>query len=121
MGILRFGIVGIEIRKPHVGNLAPLSRLCLYISIVYAIKRVYLYGIEELERDFYRFFYFCLWYAQICNGSPHIFAHTIEHETNGVELLFGVFGIAQIVHRPITAAIFAVNEMVDDMQIRCVL
>ena len=51
MGVLRLGIVGIQVRQTHVGNLAPLAGLGLDIAVVHVVERVLLDGIEEPEGE----------------------------------------------------------------------
>ena len=48
-------------------------------------------------------------------GSSGIFAQAIDHEPDGVELLLGIFGIAQIVHRPVGAAELVVVEILNNV------
>ena len=48
-------------------------------------------------------------------GSSGIFAQAIDHEPDGVELLLGIFGIAQIVHRPVGAAKLVVVEILNNV------
>ena len=42
MGILRFGIVGIEFRESHISHLTPLSRTSFDIAIMLAIEGMHL-------------------------------------------------------------------------------
>ena len=48
-------------------------------------------------------------------SGANIFAQSVNHKTNGIKLLFGVLGITLVVERPISAAIFAVDEMGNDI------
>ena len=48
-------------------------------------------------------------------SGANIFAQSVNHKTNGIKLLFGVLGITLVVERPVSAAIFAVDEMGNDI------
>jgi hypothetical protein len=50
----------------------------------------------------------------LTNGT-NIFAHAIEHEAEGIELLLRVNGIALIVEFPVCATIHGVDEMLKDI------
>ena len=52
MGILRLRIVGVKLRKTHIGNGSPLSGACLDIAVVLVIESMLLYTIKKLEGTF---------------------------------------------------------------------
>ena len=49
MGVLRLRIVGVELRETHVGNLAPLARASLDITIIKTVERMFLDALVELD------------------------------------------------------------------------
>ena len=106
MGVLRLGVVGIQLRETHVGNLAPFSCAGLDISVIDNIERVLFDTLKELDGIVESFL--------VASGT-HIFAQAVDHESYGIKLLFGVLGIALAVERPVGAAIFAVDEMGNDI------
>ena len=44
-----------------------------------------------------------------------VFRQAINHETDGVELLLGVFRLTFVIYTPIGAAVFHIEEMFDDV------
>src|SRR5574344_1882723 len=102
MGVLRLGVVGIQLRETHVGNLAPFSCAGLDISVIDNIERMFFATVEEL---------YCIVESFLVASGTHIFAQSIDHKPDGIKLLFGVLGIALTVERPVGAAILTVDEM----------
>ena len=96
--VLRFGIVCVEFRQPHVRNLSPLSCLRLDISVIYNVERVVFYDIEEVEAELQRFLLLLFCHTAVVHRRPDIFAHAVEHETDGIELFLRVRRPAVVCH-----------------------
>ena len=105
MSVLRLWIITIKFGEAHISYLAPLSGASLNISIVFPIERMSFDRVIERHA--------CLESFLIACGT-HIFRESIDGETNGIELLFGIYRITLIVEFPIYSSIFRVNEMMED-------
>ena len=102
MGILRFWIVGIEIRQAHISNLTPLSRTGFDITVILGIERMFFYTLIEFDGIVK-----CLTIA--CGTG--IFRQSVDSKTDSIELLLGIQRLTFIVHTPIDATILLVNKM----------
>ena len=106
MGILRFGIVGIQFRKAHIGYLPPFAGAGFDVAVVFTVERMFLYAFIE--------FHDIVESLAVTCGTG-IFRKPVDGEANGIELLLRVFRLAFIVKAPVSAAIFLIDEMVDDI------
>ena len=106
MGVLRLGIVGIKVRQAHVGNGLPVTCTSLYVAVVLRIKGVLLDAVEKLQGILQR--------LTVARGTG-ILGESVDGEPYGIELLLRVERIALVINAPIDAAVFRVDEVVDEV------
>ena len=108
MGVLRLGVVGIELRETHVGYLAPLPCASLDVSVVLAVEGVFLYAVKQFQGIVERL---------MVARSTCIFRQTINGEANGIKLLLRVERAPLAVDAPEHPTMLLVVEMVDEVSL----
>ena len=106
VGVLRLRIVGVEVRKTHIGYRIPLACTGFDITTILGIPTMLLDAVVETDG--------------IIEGlgvarCTCIFGEAVDDKTDGIELLLGVERIAFGIETPVGATIYLVDEVFEDI------
>ena len=106
MSVLRFRVVRIKLREPHVSYWLPVTCGSLDIAIILAVEGVFLNTLIEFNSIIERLMVAC---------RTGILRHSVDGEADSIELLLRVEWLSLIVHTPKDATILLVNEVVNNI------
>ena len=105
MRIHGFPFVGILFAQAHVGYFLPVTGGCFTVAILHGVETMCLDVTEEPDGVVQGFF--------IAGGSM-VFAQSVDGESEGIDLFFGVGRNTIVLQRPIDASVFLVEEIIDN-------
>ena len=103
MGIHGTGTILILIRESHVCDWQPITGQRLDISIVLSIEGMLFDVVIEGDGDIQRF---------LVASSTRILGESVDGKADGIGLLLGIKRIALVIHAPVDASIFLIQEMI---------
>ena len=106
VGILRFGVVGIQIRQAHILYPTPLTGAGLDIAVMFPVEGMFLDTVIQVQRIVQR-----LSVAR-CSG---IFRQSVNHKADGIKLLLGVQRVPLAIYAPVHASILLIDKMLNDI------
>ena len=103
MGIHGTGTILILIRESHICDRLPFTGQCLNISIVLGIEGMLFDVVIEGDGNIQRFLVTC---------STRILGKSVNGKADGIGLFLGIKRIALVIHAPVDATIFLIQEMI---------